>query len=188
MRDDNVDVWIYDMERDVPSRLTFAEAMDVVPVWSPDGQFLVFGSDRSGPLNTYRIRADGSGQAEVLIEGEQNNWPMSWSDDGRFLAYGTPSEADLGADVWVLPVNGGREPHALLNTSAAEQRADLSPNGRWIAYESNESGEVWEVYVRPFPEGPGKWQLSSTGGGQPKWSADGREVFYLSETGSWRLR
>ncbi len=183
MRDDNVDVWIYDMERDVPSRLTFAEAMDVVPVWSPDGQFLVFGSDRSGPLNTYRIRADGSGQAEVLIEGEQNNWPMSWSDDGRFLAYGTPSEADLGADVWVLPVNGGREPHALLNTSAAEQRADLSPNGRWIAYESNESGEVWEVYVRPFPEGPGKWQLSSTGGGQPKWSADGREVFYLSETG-----
>ncbi len=179
---ENADVWIYDIQRGVPTRLTFDEANDDEPVWSPDGQFLAFMSNRDGATNIYRTRADGSGTVERLTESDRGQWLYSWSADGRFLVYGENHPQTTGWDILVLPLEEDREPEVFVNTDATDAWSAFSPDGRWIAYDSYESGSN-EVYVRPYPPGPGKWQLSSSGGGQPRWSADGRELFYRTDTG-----
>ncbi len=180
-RNDNEDVWIYDLERDAPTRLTSDAARDTSPVWSPDGQFLAFQSNRDGTLNIYRTRADGSGTVVRLTDSDRSQFPESWSVDGGFLAY---AEVGVGTnwDLWVLPLEGDGEPRVVGNSVAADTWSAFSPNGRWIAYASFESGRN-EVYVRPFPPGPGRHQVSIGGGGQPKWSGDGRELFYRTHTG-----
>jgi serine/threonine-protein kinase len=177
VRDNNWDVWVYDLNRKVATRLTFSEAYDADQVWSPDGKYLAFASDRDGGTHIYRKRADGSGEAERLDNIETQGWyPGSWSSDGRYIALQAAS-----ADVWILPLEGD-EPYAFLTTEFVEGGPVFSPNVRWIAYESNESGRT-EVYVRPFPEGAGKWQVSDGGGSQPRWSRDGRTLFYRTDAG-----
>ena len=165
-RDNNMDLWIYDLERDVSTRLTFNEGRDDDHVWSPDGEYLAFSSTRDESTNIYKIQADGSGEVERLTTGiaRGQEVPMSWSADGRFLAYHYI------------------EPQVFSNTDANEGQANFSPNGRWIAHYSDESG-VSEIYVRPYPLGPGKRQVSSNGGINPRWSADGRELFYRTNAG-----
>lgn len=179
LRDDNWDVWVYDLERGVSTRLTFEDSIDTEQIWSPDGEYVIFSSDRDGPDNLYRKRSDGSGELERVVEADSPLWASSWSNDGRFVAY---MMATTALDLWVAPTDGSGTPELFLSTPFAESDADFSPDGRWLAYGSNESGRS-EVYVRPFPPGGGKWQVSDGGGGYPRWSGDGRELFYRTDEG-----
>ena len=180
LRDDNWDVWVYDLERGVPTRLTFHEGYDGDQVWSPDGEYLVFNSDRGGRAGIFRKRADGSGEAEFIAELEEGSlFPSSWSSDGKFLI-GEASTS--GNDIWALSLEEGAELEMFLATEFGEISPAFSPDGRWIAYTSDESGTD-EVYVRPFPAAGGKWQVSDEGGGNPLWSPDGRELYYRTNTG-----
>jgi serine/threonine protein kinase/Tol biopolymer transport system component len=180
LRDGNWDVWVYDLERGVPTRLTFDDAAETEQVWSPDGRELIFSSDKTGVDNLYRKRADGSGETERLTESEGSQWACSWSRDGKIALTGTAKGA--GFDVFVMSMSGEHKPETFLGTPFREGNPAFSPDGRWLAYDSNESGRL-EVYVRPFPAGGGRWQVSDGGGGFPRWSRDGRELFYRTDTG-----
>jgi serine/threonine-protein kinase len=179
LRDGNWDVWVYDLERKVSTRLTFHDGYDGDQVWSPDGEYLTFTSDRDGPENPYRKRADGSGEAERLAEIESDFWATSWSPDGKWILGEIQSTS---FDLWAIPADGSGEPVEYLATEFFERFPAISPDGRWVAYMSDESGRE-EVYVRPFPFAAGKWQVSDGGGGWPSWSPDGSEIFYRSDDG-----
>jgi Tol biopolymer transport system component len=167
------DIWVLDLERDVPTRLTFDEKNDSGPVWSPDGRYILFSSDREGNFDIYRKRADGSGDAERVTDNEQDEFVWSTSPDGKVLAYSVDS-ADSFSDLWLLPEDG--EPQLFVATPAIEAAPVFSPDGRFIAYFTNESGD-WNVFVRGV-DGTGKWQISSDGGTWPWWSRDGKELFF----------
>ena len=170
------EVWVYEIGRDTFSRLTL-EGANYSPEWSPDGEWVVFSSDRGGEEgNLYRKPADFSGPAERLLEKKNRQFPGSFTPDGKLLAY-TELHPTTGADIWVLPLEAEGAPQPLLATSFAEASPRFSPDGRWIAYMSEESGQS-EVYVQPFPEPGGRWQVSDDGGTEPLWSRDGRELFY----------
>jgi Tol biopolymer transport system component len=160
------------------SRLT-TEGNEGGVAWSPDGKWVVFSSRRgAGSWDLYQKRTDFSGQAEVILAKEYAQWPCAWSPDGAALIYEEIHPTD-GGGIWVLPLEGEREPRPFLRTSFAEESLTFSPNGRWAAYQSDESGRI-EVYVQPFP-GPGRRiQISTDGGMRPVWSASGRELFYLN--------
>ena len=123
--------------------------------------------------------ADGAGEAEKLTESSPNQWPSSWSPDGKVLVFTKWSEKTEG-DIWFLRLEGDRKPEVFLQTAANEQAPRFSPDGRWLAYTSNESGK-YEVFVRPFPSGDRKWQISTGGSSSARWSADGKELFYLQD-------
>jgi len=179
LRDGNWDIWVYDLERGVSTRLTFDEASDTEQIWSPDGEYLVFSSDRNGADNLYRKRADGSGELERLTESQSAQWATSWSADGRFITY---IDSQNVFDLSVIPLEGEHNPEVFLSTPFVEANGAFSPDGRWLAYVSNESGQ-FEIYVRPFPPGGGKWQVSDGGGGFPRWSPDGGQLFYRTDEG-----
>jgi len=179
LRGGNWDVWVYDLERKVATRLTFHDGYDGDQVWSPDGESLAFTSDRDGLENPYWKRADGSGEAERLAEIEHAFWATSWSPDGRWILGEIQSSGD---DLWVIPADGSGEPVEYLATEFSERFPAISPDGRWVAYKSDESGRD-EVYVRPFPFAAGKWQVSDGGGDWPSWSPDGSELIYRTEDG-----
>jgi Tol biopolymer transport system component/predicted Ser/Thr protein kinase len=177
----NVDLWVHDLDRGVASRFTFDEGYDIVPIWSPDGSRIVFSSSRGeGGDALYWKDASGAGTAELLLARQEDIYAGDWTNDGSVLAYGTRS-ADTSWDIWALPMDGSGEPFPVLQTEFAEVRPGFSPDGRWITYESNESGD-WEVYVTQFPGSGGKWQVSTNGGSEPVWSADGSEIIYLDAT------
>ena len=169
----NSDIWIYDIGRGTRMRLT-VEGINQSPVWTPDGTRVTFSSDRDDPQNLYWKPADGSGQAELLLNMNSLNSliPTSWSPDGESLAFYDTSGA---RDIWALPREGDASP--FLATAFNERSPMFSPDGRWLAYVSNESGRD-EVYVQPYPGPGGKWPISTEGGTEPRWSADGRELFY----------
>jgi serine/threonine-protein kinase len=175
------DVWIYDLKRGVSTRLTFGESEDIAPFWSPDGEYVGFSSDRNGANNLYWKRADGSGEVERLTETENYQTANSTTPDGKFLIF-HENTSDNGYDLMVLPLQGDRKPEVFLSTPFLEGEPEFSSNGRWVAYMSNESGS-FEVYVRPFPQRAGKWQISTGGGTYPRWSRGGRELFYRTDDG-----
>jgi serine/threonine-protein kinase len=169
-------LWIYDLKDETLTRLTFDPGLDHWPLWTPDGQRVVFDSTRNGANhNLFWKAVDGTGQVERLTTSPDAQGAYSFSPDGKSLVI---SNAGLSRDVYVLSMEGERTSQPLLYSEPTEQHAVLSPNGRWIAYESNESGRI-EVYVRPFPNvQEGKWQISSEGGTEPVWEPSGRELFY----------
>jgi len=169
----NQDIWIYDIGRGTRMRLT-VEGNNTSPVWTPDGTRVTFSSNRDGPQNLYWKPADGSGQAELLLNMNSLNTliPTSWSPDGDTLAFYDTSGA---RDIWALPLEG--DASSFVATAFNERSPMFSPDGRWLAYVSNESGRD-EVYVQPYPGPGGKWPISTEGGTELRWSADGRELFY----------
>jgi eukaryotic-like serine/threonine-protein kinase len=174
------DVWLLDLaRRGTMTRFTFDASQDnASPVWSPDGSRIVFGSLRNGKWGLYEKAASGTGAEQLLVESDLPKMPMAWSPDGKLLAYWV-SDPKTAGDQWVLPFGGDRKPSPLLQTPFNEGHLQISPNGKWIAYQSPESGRA-EVYVRPFPTGEGKWQISANGGTYARWRPDGTELFYLS--------
>ena len=136
----------------------------------------MFAAARDTPPNLYVKRIGAAGDEERLFRNTLQSFPQSWSPDGRFIAYVTV-DPKTAADIWLLPLAGDRKPTPLLQTRFTEQHARISPDGRWMAYSSNESGRQ-DVYVTRFPEPGGKWPVSTNGGGFPVWRRDGRELFY----------
>jgi len=179
LRDGNWDIWVYDLERQVSTRLTFDEGSDTEQIWSPDGHDLIFSSTRDGADSLYRKPADGSGDEVQVGKIATPMWASTWSPDGRQVAFMTTSP---NFNIGVLTLGDKEPPKMILNTSFAETDAAFSHDGRWVAYSSNESGQS-EVYVRPYPSGGGRWQISDAGGGYPRWSGNGRELFYRSNDG-----
>ncbi|MGH9955584.1 MAG: protein kinase domain-containing protein [Pyrinomonadaceae bacterium] len=172
------DVWLFDLQRGVPSRFTTDPASDSNPTWSPDGGEIVFNSNREGINNLYRKIASGGGTEELLFKSDEEKWPDDWSLDGRFIVYQSFNQKTKW-DLWVLPMTGDRQPTKFLQTEFNEQQAQFSPDGKWLAYVSDESG-AQEVYVRTFPDSGGKWRVSTGGGNQPAWRRDGSELFYIA--------
>jgi len=171
------DIWIYEFERGTFLRLTL-NGSNIGPVWSPDGKRVVFGSFRDGRFGLFWKAADGSGAEERLTTASPETFQAaeSWSADGKALLFGEWSATDQG-DIWILPLEGERKPEPFLRTPFSEFFSSFSPDGRWIVYTSDESGR-YEVYVRPYPGPGGKWQVSTEGGEEPVWSANGQELFY----------
>jgi dipeptidyl aminopeptidase/acylaminoacyl peptidase len=174
----NIDVWLMDVGRGVPSRFTFDVAIDNVLVWSPDGSQVVFRSSRKGVNDLFEKPASGTADEQPLLVTSQSKSPLDWSRDGRFLLYSI-QDPKTASDLWALPLMGERKPFAVLHSSFDEIEGQFSPDGRWLAYASNESGR-YEIYIRTFPEAGGKWQVSAAGGLQPRWRHDGRELFYVA--------
>jgi len=185
-------LWVYEVARDTFSQLTFDPGEDQVPVWTPDGRRIVFSSDRAktGISNLYWVNADGTGDVTRLTDSPDQEIANSWHPSGKFLAFNANHGATLW-DVMILPMEGDAargwtpgKPHALLSTPAREYTPMFSPDGRWIAYFSNEAGgNSLDVYVRPFP-GPGgsKWRVSTEGGQNPHWSPTSNELLFVSPT------
>ena len=197
----NIDLWLLDGAR--ASRATFDPARDQFPVWSPDGTRVAFRSTRTGAGDLYQTLTNGAGGAERLVAGDQAMSPSSWSRDGRFLLY-MSIDPQMSADLWVVPMTGdrpstgsgrpeqaeGRTPSVLLKTPFREVWGAFSPDGRWVAYQSNESGRP-EIYVRPFvapgaaaAAAGGQWQVSTAGGIRPLWRPDGTALYYLNPAGA----
>jgi Tol biopolymer transport system component len=174
------DIWILDLaRRGTLSRFTFdASQENTNPIWSPDASRIAFASTRNGRWGVYEKTANGSDADELLVESELPIAPMAWSSDNRYLVYWELSPK-TNSNVWVLPLGRDQKPLPLLHTTFSEQDPQISPDGKWVAYLSNESGSS-ELYVRPFPKGDGKWQISSTGASFVRWRADGTELFYLT--------
>jgi Tol biopolymer transport system component len=173
----NTDIWLLELARGVLSRFTFDPASEQRPLWSPDGARLVFNSDRKGVYDLYLKSATGTGTEELLLATPQPKTPLDWSRDGRFILYRV-NDPKTGYDIWALPIEGDRKPIPLLHTNFDEREAQFSPDGKWIAYQSNESGR-FEIYVQPFPGLGRKWQISTDGGAQVRWRGDGKELFYI---------
>jgi Tol biopolymer transport system component len=178
----NTDLWLLDGGR--TSRFTFDAAVDVRPVWSPDSTRVAFGSSRTGLMDLYQRLASGAGVDERFAPNDQVKTPGSWSADGRFLLYNS-TDPQTSIDLWIAPMVGDRTPLLFLKTPSREVQGEFSPDGRWVAYQSNESGRD-EVYVRPFAPATagGQWQVSTAGGIQPAWRRDGKELYYLNPEGA----
>ena len=172
------DLWLHDLAHDTDSRFTFDPGTDRNPVWSPDGSRILFASNRTGKWGLYQKPATGAGREELLYETAGVTLSTDWSRDGRFAIFDSVA-SKTGSDLWVLPLSGDRKPFPFLATEFAERGGRLSPDGRWLAYESNETG-AFEVYVQTFPGKEGKWQVSAKGGTRPVWSRDGKELFYIA--------
>jgi Tol biopolymer transport system component len=182
----NEDIWIYDLSRSLPTRFTFDPATEDAAIWSPDGSSIVFSSNRKGHFDLYRKASSGTGSEELLYADNLEKQVEGWSPDGKFIVYRGRGDPKYGDDVWILPVSGGapgdRKPFPFAQTTFGEQHGQFSPDGKWIAYASNESGRN-EIYVTPFPGPGGKRQVSTRGGTLPRWRNDGKEIFYAGFDG-----
>lgn len=168
----NTDIWTYDLTRDSSKRLTFDPSIDALPVWNPDGLSLVFGSNRGMGREIYMKQVGGTQDERVVANDTVNVYPSDWSKDGKYVLY------SRGAELWFVALSDSKA-REFLKTNAVLKNGQFSPDGKWVAYTSNETGK-WEVYVTSFPDAHGKWQISKGGGEQPRWRGDGKEVFYLS--------
>jgi eukaryotic-like serine/threonine-protein kinase len=174
------DIWLRELSRGTETRFTYANSVFGNPVWAPDGNRLAFSAGR--PVNLYWKHLSGAGDRKVVLKTPNDKHLSDWSPDGRFLLY-TEIDPTTNADLWYVPVEGSagveRKPVPFAQTPFIESFGRFSPDGHWVAYVSDESGSR-EVYVRPFPSGSGKWRISTNGGSQPRWSRDGKELFYLT--------
>ena len=170
----NIDVWTYELQRDSAKRLTF-DARNTVPIWSPDGTRVVFYSTRQLNLDLYMKNADGAQEEKAIVHDEVAKFPSDWSRDGKYILY------TRGTDLWFVTLPELKS-SLFLKAVSVLRNGQFSPDGKWVAYASNETGK-WEIYVTSFPEPRGKWQVSTGGGEQPRWRGDGKELFYLASDG-----
>ena len=183
----NRDIWVIDLARAVPSRLTFDPASDLTPVWAPDGSRIAFTSSRgesfTSPNKIYQKSSNGIGAEELLFTGNSGEpvLPRDWSSERRYIIF---TRASLSTnDLWVLRFFGDRKPYPFLQSSFQKGQVRLSLDGRWLAYTTNESG-AYQIVVQTFPDpSGGKWQVTAKGGMEPKWRRDGRELYYLGLDG-----
>jgi Tol biopolymer transport system component len=166
------DIWVRDLKRGVSSRFTFGAGDAFCPLWSSDGSRIVFTQGQ----NLFEKAADGQGEEKLLLKSDDLKIACDWSRDGRFIAFASRAK-ETGFDIWTLPMSGERKPTPFLKTPFAELWPVFSPDGRFLAYQSNESGRP-EIYVQNFPGPGGKWQISTSGGVEARWSADGKELYY----------
>jgi hypothetical protein len=196
----NRDVWLYDFTRGTQTRITFSDGGDLSAVWSPDGQTLIYGSVADGSVpNLFRIAADGSTQPERLTQDVEPQFPTDWSPDGKKLLFF--QNRATNSDLMILhleektetagnasPATPAYRVETFLQTEFRELNGRIAPNGRWAAYQSDESGGNWQVYVRPFPGGGRKVQVSSEFGTQPVWAPDGKTLYFRDRTGLMTAR
>jgi eukaryotic-like serine/threonine-protein kinase len=178
------DLWVRNLSRGAETRLTSSLSANIAPFWSPQGDQIVFASNRKGVFNLFRTRTSGSGRDELLLPNDVTDNPNQWSRDSRFIVY-TEVDPKNKYDLWVLPTGvaaADRKPFPFLRTEFNELQGQLSPDSRWMAFTSDRSGQR-EVYVRPFPSGEGEWTISIAGGEQPRWRADGKELFFQAADG-----
>jgi len=172
------DTWVLDLARGTRTRLTFGPIYNNNPLWSPDGKWIAYTSNRNGKYQIFRKASDGSGAEEQLLEDDKVLFPYDWSRDGKYILYdrGIPGSQEC----WAVPLEGDRKPFQVVATTANTFRSvpKLSPDGRWLAYVSDESG-AFQIYVTAFKGGAGKWQVSTNGGDTPAWSRDGKELYYV---------
>jgi len=172
-------IWIFDLARGTKTRLTFGLTSQVAPAWSPDGKTIFYHSAAQGGIHLYSKAADGSGADQGLTSTKdaEEAFPTA-SPDGRYLVYSRRSPSQPGTDLWALPLFGDRTPIPIVQTGFTKTGPAVSPDGKWLAYITNESGRN-EVYITPFPGGGAKWQVSTNGGSAAHWRRDGRELFFL---------
>src|SRR5476649_1451479 len=172
------DTWVLEFARGVATRLTFGPPGTRDPIWSSDGAYIAY---RKGGAGIYRKPANGAGGEELLVQTKKLAVPLSWSPDGRFMVY-VQINPETGADLLAIPVTGDRKPFVVVQTAATDNQGQFSPDGHWLAYTSNESGQS-EIYAIPFPPSSSgvKWLVSRGGGVQPRWRRNGRELFYISQ-------
>jgi serine/threonine protein kinase/Tol biopolymer transport system component len=178
----NYDIWVVDLERKTKSRITFDEKGANRPVWSADGKSIFYAGDWITTRKIVRRAADGTGEPEKILESAAVSMaPFSVSADGRYLAFNRTdmNNSNTKTDVYAVPLAGDRKPFPIMATTFVEVLPMISPNGKWVAYMSDESGK-YEVYIRPFPSGEGKWQVSNGGGAVPLWRRDGKELVYTT--------
>lgn len=177
----NVDLWTYNLATGLKTRFTFGTSVNMAPVWSPDGHRIAFSSNRQGYFDLYVKAVDANSDPQLLFRSDTNKNPTSWSPDGAYLAFDRRSpDGKTRTDIGLLPMSGTEhKPVMLLATAADEREAQFCPVGHWIAYTSDETGRD-EVYVTSYPQAANRWQVSIAGGEAPRWSGDGRELYYLS--------
>jgi eukaryotic-like serine/threonine-protein kinase len=181
--DGNRDVWVIDVARAVPSRLTFDPASDWTPVWSPDGSQIAFASNRAGGTHVYLRPASGVGTDRLAFKSDSTEIPVSWSRDGRYIVFSRFKTGGAGVDTWLLTLGGEPKASPFIESPFDKAQARISPDGRWITYVTNDSG-TYQVVVQSFPDpNGGRWQITAQGGIEPKWKHDGRELYYLALDG-----
>jgi Tol biopolymer transport system component len=178
----NGDVWLMDLVRGGFTRFTFDAAIDNAAIWSPDGTQIAFNSNRKAQYNLYVKPRSGVHTEELLLETPNFKVPQDWSKDGRFLLY-FELDPKTGRDLWALEMMGkDHKRRVVVNTLFEESLGQFSPDGHWVAYQTNESGR-FEIVVQPFPELNGKWQVSTSGCIQPRWRGDGKELYFIAPDG-----
>lgn len=180
----NIDLWIYDIEHNSRTRFTFAPTYEQYPIWSRDGSRVFFNANPEGVFDLYRKSSSGAGSEELVLRTDNGKIPLDLSNDGKFLLYESYGGPKTQSDLWILPLDGDEQgkdskPLPFLQTEFNETDGRFSPDSRWIAYTSNESGQN-EIYLRSFSSSSGRWQVSTSGGGGPRWRRDGKELYYLS--------
>jgi serine/threonine-protein kinase len=182
------DIWTIDIERGLTTRLTQHPDVDHNPIWSPDGASVAFDSHRDSRRGIYRKPATGAVEEELLVDaGPFHVRATDWSGDGRIIVFEQVWRIGGGYGIWTLPLSGDRRPISYVNDRFDRRSAVLSPDGRWMAHQTNESGE-YQVVVQPFPDpSGGKWQVSPDGGVRPRWARDGQELYYVDGAG-WIVR
>jgi Tol biopolymer transport system component len=186
-----VDIWQLDLSNGTPLRLTFEKGHSMMPVWSPDGKSIIFSSNPDGVFNLCQMAAGGGGSQKWILKSSESKFPTNWSSDGHFLLY-TELNPKTKADLWVLPLEDDPRPIRLLNTNFRESDGCFSPDMRWIAYVSDETGRD-EVFVRSFSrnsdsatfEASRKWLISKGGGIGPRWARNGKELYYMAS--DWKV-
>jgi len=168
----NTDIYTYNLDSGEAKRLTFDPAIDSMPIWSPDEKRLLFGDNREPKFDLYLKDSDGGQEQKLIPQEGPDRFPNDWSRDGKYILY------ERGADLWYVSIPD-MKPAEFLKATSTLKTARFSPDGKWVAYSSSESGK-WEIYVTSFPDAHGKWQVSNAGGTQPRWRGDGKELFYLS--------
>jgi serine/threonine protein kinase len=168
----NIDVWTYELEGSRVKRLTFGPGLNMVPVWSPDASQFVFTSNQQVNQDLYMKNSDGTQEEKLVVHADADVIPTDWSRDGKYILY------TRGTDLWFATLPELKS-NSLLKAASAIRNGQFSPDGKWVAYASNETGK-WEIYVTSFPNAQGKWEVSTGGGEQPRWRGDGKELFYLS--------